>query len=80
MNEFPPGYFIAMAMNKLPAASPEMPAQTVEIDAGPMLGRYRVTFVVQRNPRPGMRSWFWVMETGVRLPLPGTLTEEILEG
>ena len=80
MNEFPPGYFIATAMNKLPAAGPEMPARTVEIDAGPMWGWYRVTFVVQRNPRQGMRSWFWVMETGVRLPLPASPSEEIPGG
>ena len=53
MNEFPPGYFISDAMKGLPAAGPDVPPQTVEIDARPGWGRYRVTFVAKRNPRHG---------------------------
>lgn len=67
VNQFPPGDYIGAAMNKLPAARPDLAPQTVEIDAGPLWGRYRVTFVVKRNPRQGMRSWYWTMETGERL-------------
>ena len=67
MEAFPPGYYIATAMKKLAAAGPGMPPQAVEIDAGTLWGRYTVTFVAQRNPRQGMRSWFWVMESGRRM-------------
>ena len=66
MNEFPPGYFIANAMKGLPAAGPDVPPQTVEIAAMPW-GMYRVTFIVRKNSRRGMLSWFWVMDSGERL-------------
>ena len=71
MNQFPPGHYIATAMNRLPPPGPDLPPQTVEIDAGPRWGRYRVTFAVKRNPRQGMRDWFWVMDTGTRLDAGG---------
>lgn len=58
MNEYPPGYFISMAIRTLPAAAPDLPPHTVEIDARPGRGTYRVTFVPRQNPRQGMRSWF----------------------
>lgn len=63
-------------MKSLPAASPETPSQTCEIDAGRLWGRYRVTFVVSMNPRRGMRRWFWVMATGKRLNSPPADLEE----
>jgi hypothetical protein len=69
MNQYPPGNYISDAMQTLPPAAPELPLQTVEIDAGPLWGRYRVTFRAKANPRRGMRSWFWVMNTGERLDL-----------
>ncbi len=71
MNQYPPGHFIAAAMKTLPPAGPDLPAQTVEIDAKPLWGLYRVTFVSRQNPRQGMRSWFWTMETGERLKSRG---------
>ena len=67
MNQFPPGDFIGKAMKGLPPAGPGLPPQTVEIDARPRWGLYRVTFVAMQNPRQGMRSWFWVMGTGERI-------------
>jgi hypothetical protein len=70
MNEFPPGSFIAKAMKTLPPAGPDVAPQTVEIDARPGWGLYRVTFIARRNPRQGMRNWFWVMDTGERIPPP----------
>jgi hypothetical protein len=70
MNEFPPGSFISMAIKTLPPAGPDLPPQTVEIDARPGWGLYRVTFVVSQNPRQGMRSWFWVMDKGERISVP----------
>ncbi len=62
VNEFPPGYFISDAMKGLPAAGPDVPPQTVEIDARPGWGRYRVSFKVVQNPRRGMRTWFWTLD------------------
>jgi len=70
VNEFPPGYFISDAMKGLPAAGPDVPPQTVEIDARPGWGRYRVTFKVMQNPRRGMRTWFWTLDTGELLDRP----------
>ncbi len=71
MNKFPPGHFIASAiedaMKTLPPAGPDLPPQTVEIDARPGWGLYRVTFIVMQNPRQGMRSWFWVMRQATAL-------------
>jgi len=67
MNEFPPGNYISKAMKGLPEAGPDVPPQTLEIDARPGWGLYRVTFIAMRNPRQGMRSWFWTLETGERL-------------
>lgn len=67
MNEFPPGEFVSLAMRGLPQAGPDATPQTVEIDAGKLWGRYRITFVASMNPRRGMRRWFWVMSEGKRL-------------
>lgn len=67
MEQYPPGFFISKAIRTLPAAEPDLPPQTVEIDARPGWGVYRVTFVVRQNPRQGMRHWFWVMDKGERL-------------
>jgi len=67
MNQFPPGNYLSKAMQSLPAAGPDSQPQTVEIDARPGWGLYRVTFIAKQNPRQGMRSWFWTMESGERL-------------
>ena len=70
MNQFPPGNYIAGAMKTLPAAGPGLPPQLVVIDAGPMWGRYRVTFKATSDPGQGMRGpWIWTMESGERLGL-----------
>ena len=69
MNEFPPGAYIAGAIQGLPPPGPDLPPQTVTIDARPLWGAFRVTFVVRRNPRRRMDNWFWTMETGERLEL-----------
>ena len=45
MNQYPPGDFIGVAIKTLPAPSPDVPLQTVEINAGSLWGRYRVTFI-----------------------------------
>jgi hypothetical protein len=68
MNEYPPGSYIADAMSRLPAPGPDAPPQTVEIDARPNWGRYRVTFVARRNPQEELpHYWFWAMQSGKRL-------------
>jgi hypothetical protein len=69
LNQYPPGRFVAAAMNTLPVPGPGSELQTVEIDAGKLWGRYRVTFVAKLNPRHGMRTWFWTMESGERLDI-----------
>jgi len=51
VNEFPPGDFIARAIATLPAAGPDLPPQTVEIDARPGWGLYRVAFIFRRKGR-----------------------------
>ena len=67
MNQYPPGDFIGTAVKTLPEPGPDVPLQTVEINAGSLWGRYCVTFVAKRNPRQGMRSWFWTMHGGERI-------------
>ncbi len=52
-----------------PPLGPNLSPQTVEIDARPGWGLYRVTFKVQRNPRRGMLSWFWTLDTGEHIDL-----------
>lgn len=70
MNKYPPGNYISDAMRTLPPPGPDLPLQTVEIDAGHLWGRYQVTFLPKLNPRRGMRTWFWVMESGERIDSP----------
>lgn len=71
MNNFPPGGYVADAMSRLPSPTPDTRRQTVEVDAGPAWGKYRITFEVKRNPRAGMgRHWFWAMESGERISGP----------
>ena len=70
MNEYPPGEYVGEAMKALPPPAPDVAPHTVVINAGEFWGRYQVTFVAKRNPRQGMRSWFWTVESGQRLDLP----------
>ena len=56
MNGYPPGNHVGLAVNKLPAPGPDLPPQTVLVDAGPLWGTYRITFVAKRNLRQGMRA------------------------
>lgn len=71
MNEYPPGGYIADAIQSLPPAGLDSPPQTVKIDAGPHWGSFRVTFEAKRNPRGGMgRHWFWAMASGERIAEP----------
>jgi hypothetical protein len=70
MNEYPPTKHLAAAIKTLPRASANVRPQTVEIDAGPVNGRYRVTFVVRQNPGRGTPTWFWGVESGIRLDQP----------
>lgn len=71
MNEYPPGGYIADAIQTLPPAGPDVPPQAVEIDAGAHWGRFWVTFEAKRNTRGGMgRHWFWAMASGNRMTEP----------
>ena len=63
MDRYPPAY-ASQAMKQLP----DSVLQTVEIDAN-RWGRYRITYIAVRNPRQGMRRWFWTMHAGERLKL-----------
>lgn len=68
MNEYPPGNYISDAMRALPAPGPLLHSRTVEIDARPTWGRYRVTFVVRRESDEEKRQyWFWTIQSGRRL-------------
>ena len=69
MNEYPPGGYIGEAINGLPSPGSDVGAQTVEVNAGPLWGCYRIVFVAHRNPRRGMLHWYWAMESGERLDL-----------
>jgi hypothetical protein len=68
MDQYPPGFYVSNAMKGLPAPGPESVLQTVEIDAD-RWGRYLITFIAVRNPRRGMRRWFWTMHVGERVEL-----------
>jgi len=70
MNAYPPGGYLADAMQTLPPAAPDVPPQTVEVDAGGHWGRFRITFVCKRNPRRGMTKWFWAIDSGVCIEPP----------
>lgn len=80
MNEYPPSEYIAIAMRGLPAPGPDAPPYTVGIDAGKLWGHYQVTFVAKQNPRKGMRTWFWSMESGKQVSLPTQKYEHFLSG
>ena len=67
MDQYPPGEYVSRAKQALPAAGPDQPLRTVEIDAGSLWGVYRITFRARQNPRQGMRNWFWAMERGERI-------------
>jgi hypothetical protein len=55
-------------MSEPPAPGPDVPPQTVVVDAAKLWGRYLITFVAKPNPRQGMRNfWFWTMAKGERL-------------
>ncbi len=71
MNQYPPGDYIGTTMGKLPPPGPDLPPQTVVIDAGRLWGRYRVVFIARRNPRQRMGDLcFWALSSGERIKLP----------
>ena len=80
MNQYPPGDFIGVAIKTLPAPGPDVPLQTLDIDAGPLWGRYRVVFAAKRNPRRGMRSWFWAGQSGKQIAPPTQKYQHYLLG
>ena len=67
MDQYPPGEYVSRALQTLPAAGPDQPLKTVDIDCGPLWGAFRITFIAKRNPRQGMRNWFWMMHKGERI-------------
>jgi hypothetical protein len=69
---YPPTDQLAAAIKNLPRASPAIPPQTVDIDAGPAYGRFRVTFVVRQNPGRGTPTWFWGVESSERTTPPAS--------
>ena len=74
-NRFPPSNYLSAAIKALPRARPDVPPQTVEIDAGRIHGRYSVTFVVRPNPRQGTPAWFWGVKSSERITI-GQIGEE----
>ena len=66
-DQFPTSNYLAAAIKNLLLAGPNVPPQTIEIDAGAM-GRYRVTFVARQNPSRSTPAWFWGVESGERIP------------
>ena len=67
IDRFPPTNSLAAAIKRLPHAGPGLSPQTVEIDAGPILGRYRVTFVVRENAELSPPSWFWGVQESEKI-------------
>ena len=59
MNKLPPTSGLAAAIKRLPRPGAYIPPQVADVYAFPFVARYRVTFVVRRNPRPGVEGWFW---------------------
>jgi hypothetical protein len=59
MNKLPPTSGLAAAIKRLPRPNAYIPAQVADVYAFPFVARYRVTFVVRRNPGPGTEGWFW---------------------
>jgi len=41
-DQYPPGEYISRAKKSLPAPGPDLPPQTVEIDAGALWGVFRL--------------------------------------
>jgi len=84
IDQYPPGDHVSRAQRSLPAAGPDQPLRTVEIDCGPLWGAYRITFKAKQNPRQGMRNWFWTMERGERIelgqPAPGGVVVDFVVG
>jgi hypothetical protein len=71
----PPSNYIAAAIRNLPRAGPDVGPQIVEINAGPTGGRFRVEFVVRRNPDRQVPAWFWGVESSERLTIGQAGTE-----
>lgn len=63
MNEYPPGNFLSSAMKSLPAAGPDVPPQTVEIDVRPGWGLY--PGYLQGSALPAARNAVLVLGDGV---------------
>ena len=55
--------YIAAARKLLPEPRPEAGPQAVEVDAWPQRGRYRITFVILRDPAPHTHTWSWSFES-----------------
>lgn len=65
-DRYPPTNCLAAAIKRLPHAGPDVPPQTIDIDAG-LLGRYSVIFVVRQNPDHVPPTWFWGVESSERV-------------
>ena len=67
IDRFPPTNCLAAAIRRLPHPDADVRPQEVDIDAGPIFGRYRVTFVVRENSEHSPPSWFWGVESSERI-------------
>jgi hypothetical protein len=67
IDRFPPTNSLAAAIKHLPHPGPDVAPRCVEIDAGPIFGRYRVKFVVRENSEHSPTSWFWGVESSERI-------------
>lgn len=67
VDRFPPTNCLAAAIKHLPHPGADVAPQQVEIDAGPIFGRYRVTFVPRENTELSRPTWFWGVECSERI-------------
>ena len=67
IGRYPPSNALAAAIKHLPRPEPSLAPQTVDIDAGPILGRYKVTFVVRPNHEHEPPAWFWGVGSSERI-------------
>jgi len=67
IDRYPPSNCLAAAIRILPHAGPRVPAQRVEINAGPIFGVYTVRFVVRENQAREPTAWYWGVENGERI-------------
>ena len=76
-DQFPTTDHLSAAIRKLPRPGPDVSPQTVEIDAGPIQGRFRVTFVPRKNPEHRAAPWFWGIESGERIQVGQAGSQEL---